>query len=221
MADKHINYFALDKACEKKGCPLCSIIEERIEKYIDNMLFEHVSDRTFRRFFREAGGFCSAHSRKLDSFRDGLAVAILSRDVLENAMPYINKNKAPKYKCLCPACREQQHIEKEFLTFMCCLDTSEEEDKELIDKYLASEGLCFPHFLELLKVAKKIPGWLSDFEKGKIEKLLKRTADFIEFSAWGRQEDFKKLSAEDKVVWKEAARFIRGSGYHDGEQEEA
>ena len=73
----------------------------------------------------------------------------------------------------------------------------------------------------MLKVAKKIPGWLSDFEKGKIEKLLKRTADFIEFSAWGRQEDFKKLSAEDKVVWKEAARFIRGSGYHDGEQEEA
>lgn len=220
MAEKHVNYFALEKACGKKGCPLCSIIDERIEKYIDNMLFEHVSDRTFRRFFREAGGFCPNHSKQLDSFRDGLAVAILSRDVLENAYSYIMKNKVPKYKGLCPACSEELRIESEFLTFLCCLDTSDDEDKKLIEKYLNSAGLCFPHFLQLLKVSKKIPQWLSDFEKGKVEKLLKRTIDFIEFSAWGRQDDFDKLSPEDKVVWKEAARFIRGSQYHENHQEE-
>ena len=64
MADKHVHYFALEKACAHTGCPLCQIVDERIKKYIDNMLFEHVSDRGFRKQFRESGGFCVEQDRK-------------------------------------------------------------------------------------------------------------------------------------------------------------
>ncbi|HKL87035.1 MAG TPA: DUF6062 family protein, partial [Treponemataceae bacterium] len=66
-AEKHVNWFALEKACEKPGCPLCTIIAERTARYIDNMLFEHVSDRGFRAKYREAGGFCSMHAKNLES----------------------------------------------------------------------------------------------------------------------------------------------------------
>ena len=34
-------------------------------------------DRGFRARYREAGGFCARHAKSLDSYRDGLAVAIL------------------------------------------------------------------------------------------------------------------------------------------------
>ncbi|MBO4732450.1 MAG: DUF4125 family protein, partial [Spirochaetaceae bacterium] len=74
-ADKHVNFFALQKACEKPECPLCTIINERIDRYIDGMLFEHISDRTFRAQYREAGGFCNTHAETLLSYRDDLIAA--------------------------------------------------------------------------------------------------------------------------------------------------
>jgi len=56
--DKHINFFELEKACEQEGCPLCRIVNDRTWRYLDNMLFEHISDRPFRAAHRAAGGFC-------------------------------------------------------------------------------------------------------------------------------------------------------------------
>ena len=39
---------------------------------------------------------------------------------------------------------------------------------------------------------------------------MERTGQFIEFSAWGRQSDFSKLSDKDKKVWQEVSKKIRG-----------
>jgi len=91
--EKHINFFEFQKACEKPGCPLCRIIKDRAHKYIDNTLFEHIANRAFRALYREAGGFCSFHARHLISFRDGLAVAILSRDIIEDRIVSFKKSK--------------------------------------------------------------------------------------------------------------------------------
>jgi len=40
--------------------------------------------------------------------------------------------------------------------------------------------------------------------------LLARTSAFIQYSACGRQEEFKALSENHKVVWKELAITLRG-----------
>ncbi len=205
MAEKHVNYFALEKACEKEGCPLCTIVSERTYRYIDNMLFEHVSDRGFRAKYRNAGGFCSAHSKNLDSFRDGLAVAILCCDILSNELPEFKKKKTPAYKELCPACAETERIEREFLGFI-----AENADDHFISFFTASDGLCVPHYRKMLRYAKRIPPWIKEFQEEKFETLLERTRNMIEFSAWGRQEDYAKLSEKDKIVWKEIARTLRG-----------
>lgn len=205
MAERHINYFALEKACGKEGCPLCTIVRERSWKYIDNMLFEHVSDRGFRARYREAGGFCSTHARNLESYRDGLAVAILGSDILRHSLPFILKKKAPRYKAACPACEETQRIEREFLTFI-----AESTDDPFVSFFRASDGLCVPHYSLLLCLTRRIPSWLREFQESKFSRLLQRTNDFIECSAWGRQEDYAKLSDKDKVVWKEIARELRG-----------
>ena len=87
MAERHVNWFALEKACAQPGCPVCAIVADRSRRYIDNMLFEHVSDRGFRAQYRESGGFCPDHAKSLDAYRDGLAVAILGVDVLKDALP--------------------------------------------------------------------------------------------------------------------------------------
>ncbi|MDR1221078.1 MAG: DUF6062 family protein [Treponema sp.] len=213
MMDKHINFIELEKACAKPGCPLCTIISERAERYIDGMLFEHVSDRVFRKEFREAGGFCSFHSQKLDSFRDGLAVAILSRDILEDRIAGFNKRLSPlkprKPKGRCPVCVERERIEKEYLTFLLQADGGENGNAAR-DFFTASEGFCAPHYAKLLEIPKLIPKWIITFHENKFEELMRRTSQFIELSAYGRGAEFARLSEKDKLVWKEIARNLRG-----------
>jgi hypothetical protein len=209
--EKHINFFELEKACEKPGCPLCRIVADRAERYIDNMLFEHVADRGFRALHRASGGFCAEHSKNLVSFRDGLAVAILGRDILEDRIEHFKKHKAWKPKGECPVCIERGRIEKEYSGFLAEAKDKSAEVEELKKYFLASDGLCAPHYTRLQQEAKQIPSWLKTFQEEKFEKLLERVSQFIELSAYGRQEEFAKLSEEDKIVWKELAISLRGN----------
>ena len=215
--DKHINFIELEKACAKPGCPLCTIISERAERFIDGMLFEHVSDRVFRNEYREAGGFCAYHYRKLDTFRDGLAVAILGRDILEDRIASFSKRKPWRPKGQCPVCVEKARIEHEYLTFLIEADTQAgkpdtvggSNDAELRDIFTSGEGFCAPHYAQLLETSKRIPKWLTEFHERKFDNLMRRASQFIELSAYGHQQEFAKLSEKDQLVWKELARNLR------------
>lgn len=209
---RHVNFFSLQKACEKPGCPICGLVAERTARYLDNLLFEHVSDRGFRASHRAAGGFCADHSRDLSSFRDGLAVAILGRDILEDRIAAFKRRKAWKPKTRCPICVERERIEREFLTFLAGAGDSggAEDEAELRAAFEASDGLCAPHYQTLLAVVKRVPVWLSSLHERRFDELLRRTSAFIELSAYGRQAEFERLPPEDKVVWKELAETLRG-----------
>ncbi|MDR2375999.1 MAG: hypothetical protein LBD96_06120 [Treponema sp.] len=209
--DKHINFFELEKACEKPGCPLCGIVADRAERYIDNMLFEHVSDRKFRRAHRLAGGFCSYHSRNLESFRDGLAVAILGRDILEERLESFKSRKPWQRKEHCPVCAERDRIEIEYLGFLAGAGGESAEEQELRQVFTRSEGLCAPHYGRLLCSWKRIPRWITEFHDRKFADLKQRIDQFIELSAYGRQEEFRALEERDKLVWKELALALRGN----------
>jgi hypothetical protein len=208
--DRHINFFELRKACAAPGCPLCRIVDSRAGRYIDNMLFEHVSDRGFRAAFRATGGFCNFHARSLESFRDGLAVAILDRDVLEDELAAFKARKKRKLKGSCPVCEERERIENEYLSFLLEADGESPDERELREAFTASSGLCVPHYGKLLQTGGRVPFWLREFHESRFEALLRRTSRFIELSAYGRQDEFAGLSPGDKVVWKELAATLRG-----------
>jgi len=207
--EKHINFFELDKASQKPGCPLCTIISDRAHRYIDNTLFEHITNRSFRALFRAAGGFCSFHSRSLLSFRDGLAVAILSRDIVEDRINCFEKRLPWRPKGRCPVCIEREKIEQEYLDFLAQSGGNSSEEEELRNFFTNSDGLCAPHYAGLLitpKGAKRnAPAWIKNFQEQKFKTLKLRLDQFIELSAFGRQNEFASLSEKDKMVWKEAA----------------
>lgn len=208
--DQHVNFFALEKACEKPGCPMCTIINERIHNYIDDMLFEHISDRVFRAQYRAAGGFCKEHADVLLSYRDGLAVAIIGKDNLEDYIYDFKKKKMRKRKDVCPACAEKERIEKDFLTFIAESDSKDENDVRLQKFFTESDGLCVKHYAKMISLVRKVPKWVSSFQEAKYQSLYERVERFIDYSAWGKQEQFDSLSAEDKVVWKELAAILNG-----------
>jgi hypothetical protein len=220
--DKHINFFELQKAAAKPGCPLCRIVADRADRYIDNMLFEHVSDRSFRAAHRADGGFCPFHSRNLVSFRDGLAVAILGRDILEDRIRAFKDRSFRKPSGRCPVCVEQDRIEEEYLSFLARSGGDSGEERELREVFTASEGLCAPHYEKLLALGRKtwlgrrgfkplrIPSWLVEFHESKFTGLYRRVNRFIELSAYGRQKEFAALPEKDQLVWKELALVLRG-----------
>jgi len=207
--EKHINFFELQKASEKPGCPLCRIVSDRANRYIDNTLFEHITNRGFRALYRAAGGFCSFHSRHLVSFRDGLAVAILGRDILEDRIASFEKKSFWRPKGRCPVCVEKEKIEQEYLDFLSNSGGNSIEESELRDFFTASDGLCAPHYAGLLFLPtgrkRTVPPWIRNFQEQKFKKLKTRLELFIELSAYGRQSEFAELSEKDQVVWKEAA----------------
>jgi hypothetical protein len=149
------------------------------------------------------------------AFRDGLAVAILSRDILEERLASFEKQKVWRPKGQCPICVERDRIEEEYLGFLAASGGDSEEEKELRAAFTASEGLCAPHYAGLLFNSKgkmrNVPKWLKEFHETKFRNLLRRISQFIEFSAYGRQEEFAALSEKDQLVWKEAAIALRGS----------
>ena len=207
--EKHINFFELQKASQKPGCPLCTIISHRAHKYIDNTLFENITNRGFRAIFRAAGGFCSFHSRRLLSFRDGLAIAILSRDILEDRINCFEKRLPWRPKGKCPVCVEHEKIEQEYLDFLASSTGNSPEEQELREFFTNSDGLCAPHYASLLFTPKgskrNVPVWIKNFQEQKFKELKKRIDQFIELSAFGRQKEFAALTAKDQMVWKEAA----------------
>ena len=208
--EKHINFFELQKASERKGCPVCTIISDRAHRYIDNTLFEHITNRGFRALFRAAGGFCPFHSRHLVSFRDGLAVAILSRDILEDRIHSFKGFLKWRPKGRCPVCVERDNIEQEYLDFLASAAGNSPEEQELRSFFTASDGLCAPHYNALLFMPSGrrrvfVPGWIKSFQEHKFKELMVRLEKFIELSAYGRQKEFAELNEKDQVVWKEAA----------------
>jgi len=206
--EKHINFFELDKASQRSGCPLCTIIGDRAHRYIDNTLFEHITNRGFRALFRAAGGFCSFHSRHLLSFRDGLAVAILSKDIVEDRINCFEKKLPWKPKGRCPVCVERDKIEQEYLDFLSQSSGNSPEEEELREFFLKSDGLCAPHYAGLLITPngkkRNVPAWIKDFQEEKFKNLKSRLEQFIQLSAFGRKNEFDALEEKDKMVWKEA-----------------
>ena len=145
-------------------------------------------------------------------------MAILGRDILEDRIAAFKKRAKWKPRDRCPVCLERERIEREYLTFLAQADadgrggaTEAADELELRAAFESSEGLCAPHYGLLLEVAKRVPSWLSAYQERKFDALMKRASDFIEFSAYGRQDDFAKLSEADQVVWKELAASLRGS----------
>lgn len=235
--ERHLDHFALLEACAAPGCPVCTLVAERSERYIDNMLFEHVSDRPFRAAYRAAGGFCSYHSRALSEFRDGLAVAILGRDILEDRLAAFAKGRAPRPKGRCPACVESERVETEYLGLLAELGDGKPKRNramprgrsaavaddssrgnagdpalELRGTFEASSGLCAPHYGAFLEKFGRPPAWLAEFQERRFAELLRRIGTFIELSAYGRQPEFARLDEDDKLIWKELAAVLRGDG---------
>ncbi len=75
-------------ACTQPGCPVCRLVNQAVERYMDNLFYENVNDGALRTQLRSSLGFCHEHAwlALKPGIGDALGVAIIYHDVLTNIL---------------------------------------------------------------------------------------------------------------------------------------
>jgi hypothetical protein len=78
---------ALVEALTGSGCPMCAHVAAVAPRYLESLLYQHTTDRTYRDRFVKSGGFCRRHVRAAvvadtAGNGDGVGGAIFLRSML-------------------------------------------------------------------------------------------------------------------------------------------
>lgn len=76
------------EACKQPGCPVCRLVNQAVNRYLDNLFYENVNDGDLRAQLRKSLGFCHEHAwlALKPGLGDALGVAIIYHDVLTNIL---------------------------------------------------------------------------------------------------------------------------------------
>jgi len=158
--EKHMVYFNLLDAL-KEGCPICFLVKKGAHKFMDDFLYEGISDLATKEQIKVSRGFCNRHAWQLRAFGDGFAHAIVYENLagmvlkemewvessvsIKKIIAAIDPEKSARNVCL--FCKQKKDIEARYvLEFWESFD-----DQEFSGYYKKSFGLCLPHLVFALK----------------------------------------------------------------------
>jgi hypothetical protein len=238
---KTLAYYALRDALSEAGCAVCRLKTRAIERYLDGLLWENVNDPDVRREIRRAQGFCHEHAWGLARHGASLGAAILMRDALQNVLGALRDARcqalpdAPLRRALrsldhgrqpasaaellarltpsaaCPACAQGEEMERIYL------DTLMEHllgEDGLLATYEASDGLCLPHFRQVISRAQEETAFsaMVNAQRRIWERLLAQLSEFI------RKNDYR---FRDEPVGEEGDAWLRAIAALAGAQRES
>jgi len=212
--NRDIFYSLLKEAIEKEDCPICFLLNRGKERWIDNLLYEHVTDPNTRERIR-SDGFCRRHLWDIFSYSnnhpglDGLGISIIMQDVLESLIERLirvgSDGKLWGEKCI--LCELVAESEENYLASL----TSWFE-AELLEAYKTSPSiLCLNHFQSVFsKVKYGYRAALLKTQLDKLEELNRNLRSFISKSAWDANESPTVKEASAKEL---AAKVLKGGVY--------
>jgi hypothetical protein len=168
-------YLDILQALGQSGCAFCRLLEASANRYLDAVLWEMVNDPELRAELNAARGYCPDHGWLLARTGAALGVAILSKDVIRTLLDVLAANPlespprvarrgepsrvtakvvaALEPQRPCPVCQHQRDRERELaVTLLAYLD----EPEAMAQAYQASNGLCLPHFRQVLSQASSV-----------------------------------------------------------------
>lgn len=174
MAETSFSYFDLVEAFSKPGCAICNLTLRNVHRHLDSLLYEYVNEPDTNNAFRSGRGLCNEHSWQLRQFKATvLGVSILYEAVLDEVLKIVEGATVTAQSRLARLLGTQSEqsaaalaaqLEPETPCIACTvLENSEATyiqilhqhfgESELEKAYRASEGLCLPHFRQLLRAA--------------------------------------------------------------------
>jgi hypothetical protein len=214
MSDAQTIY-ELRQMCKKPACPVCSLTQRAVARYIEGVCSESILDPDVRQKLAESRGFCYEHTwQSMDlKLSDALGHAILHQSFVTDALRVLAENEkgsgeqlsnALDPKAGCPACK----IEEETLDRVLDSLAAALRSQDFIDEYQKSDGLCLPHLKRLLpRLDQKRMTVLLAHQQEQMEDLKGELAEFI------RKNDYRfrdeAIGAEGDS-YKRAADLVHG-----------
>lgn len=90
---KSAGYYKLRQALAETGCPLCRVLAETADNYVDAVLWELVNDIESRQKLRQSLGYCREHTWLLVRHGAALGTAIMMKDLLDTLLALITPDK--------------------------------------------------------------------------------------------------------------------------------
>ncbi|HEY3268909.1 MAG TPA: DUF6062 family protein [Armatimonadota bacterium] len=146
MEDKQATEQIVLEALTGEGCAVCRLNRSALERWIDSLLREGITDVKARLGFRTAGGLCGEHGRLLEERGNPLSVAILMRDLLTEAPPADSPREVR-----CAACEFLSETEARYVA---ALARVLEADANRA-RFASAPACCTPHVRRLMRRARR------------------------------------------------------------------
>ena len=228
---KPFSYFDLIDTLEHSGCPVCNLLLDKCDRYLNSIFTEMLLNPETHQYFRERRGLCAQHSARAAEYIGGsLEIAMLFSNGLEEVVKVLSdgvpddnggwlqnlsgrngkdtsleRRLAPTGACI--VCSYMEESEKRYIETLGKFIS----DKKLNKALEVSEGLCLPHFRIALNRAPKA----SARERliaihGKIWTTLKQELDsFIAKSNYLQKHEITQHEGES---WRKVMRIAGKSG---------
>jgi len=208
-------YYNLLNACADPGCPVCRAGAHSVKRYLKSIFNEFVNDHATRDNLLKSLGFCGEHSQLLlnTSIADALGASIIYENIVKKVLrelPGQNKTKdiqsAVNRTRNCMAC-EQRNI---------VVDRSINEisnslgDEKMQNALQGSDGLCFPHLLQVLENNQNADGadFLLSLTKTKLEARQTEMAELIRKNDHNFRSE--EITKDEALAWKKALSMVSG-----------
>jgi hypothetical protein len=169
-----VTYFDLIDLFPQPSCAVCNLLRRNVDRSLDALLYEYVSDPDTHRAFRQRRGLCNEHSwQLLRQTGNALGIAILYEAAVDEVLKTIEQIPLgigpqsglgrmlgavgkPNTSSLadrlepvgkCPICSQLVASETQYIQVFC----QYLGDDRLKEAYQASDGLCLPHFRQALR----------------------------------------------------------------------
>jgi hypothetical protein len=159
---KNTYYTELLETFSKDKCAICELLENSVEKYLENLLHEFTMDPVSRRQIRDSFGYCAKHTTQLirvaENTNQRLSATIVAEDLANTFLKYCRKlvgggilnNGSVKNNPDCPICLYFSKHER--------LYTSEfakgTQKPEFLDKYRENPYICMDHLISISRLIK-------------------------------------------------------------------
>lgn len=232
-----LSYFRILEACAQPGCPICLLLEESVNKYLDALLYEMVTDSGTHEALRRSLGFCNEHAWRLPqvSASAALGIAIIYRSLVDQvsvelgATCYQQSRRSLWHKArevlgrLAPAaieaavrrlhprdrCPACVHRSAMETIALTAMVSALPDDQQLQAALHSSDGLCLPHLRRALALAREEAGFAA-LRMLAVDKLAGLQRDLDEFI---RKNDYR-FNAEgfgaEADSWRRAIGWLVG-----------
>ena len=206
---KNSYYTELLETFSRDGCPICSLLEHSVEKYLENLLHEFTMDPVSRREIRDSFGYCGKHTAQLikvtERTNQRLSASIVAEDLANSFLKHCRKAlkqtgtrgiDSLKKDPGCPICSYHTKHEKLYISEFARGTLKE----EFIERFRENSYICMDHLIKVSRLIKDRSILKRVLEPG-IKEIESLDTDLNNFIKKFDHNSGEKITDDEAMAW--------------------